>query len=85
MTESNRGRTLGGQGYASDDMSLEKCEAECAGWPLWGVEFGRECYCGNAFTEGAEQVGDGECDKICAGDVTELCGAANRLMAYQRQ
>lgn len=84
MKESPKGRTLWGKATASDDMSLEKCEAACQQFKFWGVEYGRECYCGNEFREGTVQVEDGSCNRICAGNPAQLCGASGHVMVYQR-
>lgn len=84
MTESPQGRTLSGKGFGSDDMSLELCESSCLGYQFWGVEYGRECYCGNSLRDGTEQVADGSCDKICSGNPAQLCGSGGHLMVYQR-
>ena len=31
---------------ASDEMTHEMCATTCAGYNYFGVEYGRECYCG---------------------------------------
>ncbi|KAM7183562.1 WSC domain containing protein [Rhypophila sp. PSN 637] len=85
VTEAQGGRTLGLAATASDDMTLEMCDTFCAGYPLWGVEYGRECYCGNELRQGAEVVAKEDCDMLCAGNGLQLCGAGNRVMVYSRQ
>ncbi|KAK4214780.1 WSC domain-containing protein [Rhypophila decipiens] len=85
VTEAQGGRTLGSAATASDAMTLEICDNFCAGYPLWGVEYGRECYCGNELRQGAEVVAKEDCDMLCAGNGLQLCGAGNRVMVYARQ
>ncbi|KAK3324873.1 WSC domain-containing protein [Apodospora peruviana] len=85
MTEGGDGRALQAKAFATDGMTLEVCEATCAGYTYWGVEYGRECYCGNDFNPTSQKVNDSECDMMCMGDSTQLCGAGNRLMAYKRE
>ncbi|KAK3314419.1 WSC domain-containing protein, partial [Apodospora peruviana] len=84
VTEAPGGRTLGLAATASDAMTLEICDAFCAAYTMWGVEYGRECFCGNELRAGAEMVGIGECDMLCAGNGLQLCGAGNRVMVYTR-
>lgn len=85
VTETQGGRTLGVAATASDGMTLEMCDAFCADFALWGVEYGRECYCGNELRQGAEVVGNEECEMLCAGNPLQLCGAGDRVMVYSRQ
>jgi hypothetical protein len=47
-------------------MTVSLCTTACAGYALAGVEYGAECYCGNAVGSGASVVGDG-CTMICNG------------------
>ena len=79
-------RTLKGSSMASNDMSLDKCEAFCGarGFGFFGTEFSRECFCGNDLQGAGQLVDDGECNKICAGSGSQLCGQANRLTMYKR-
>ncbi|KAJ9133425.1 hypothetical protein NKR23_g10721 [Pleurostoma richardsiae] len=83
VTESAAGRTLYEAATASDTMTLEACADFCEGYTFFGAEYGRECYCGNELRDGSEIVGAAECGMVCAGDSSELCGAANRLTVYQ--
>jgi hypothetical protein len=82
QTEATVGRTLSGATYAYNTMTLESCAANCAGFSMFGVEYGRECYCGNSFTGGSVPAPRTDCSFPCPGDGTELCGAGNRLSVY---
>ncbi|KAJ6533538.1 WSC domain-containing protein [Mycena capillaripes] len=68
---------------SSPNMTVESCLDVCeAGeYALGGVEFGDECYCGNAllYTHGAS-LG---CNQACSGNVSELCGGPDALNVYQ--
>ena len=80
----NGGRALTGKFLADDDMSLEMCADFCDGFTYFGVEYGRECYCGDSLREGsvpAEEQGD--CSFLCPGDRTTFCGAGMRLQLYK--
>lgn len=75
-------RVLPSSSIASDDMTAAKCQANCAGFEYFGVEYGRECYCGNdAPTQTAPET---DCSFPCAGSDAEFCGAGNRLNVYKR-
>ncbi|CAP60434.1 uncharacterized protein PODANS_1_7300 [Podospora anserina S mat+] len=83
-TESPGPRALSGATYASDDMTLESCQAFCSAYTYFGTEYGRECYCGNSFTVGSVVAPAGECSMLCAGNPFNYCGAGNRLSVYAR-
>ncbi|RDW58043.1 hypothetical protein BP6252_13454 [Coleophoma cylindrospora] len=64
-------------------MTLELCSQSCQGYTYWGVEYGRECYCGNSFGAGATIAPESDCSFTCPSDSFEYCGAGNRLTTYQ--
>ncbi|KAG4411385.1 hypothetical protein IFR04_015473 [Cadophora malorum] len=86
QTEGTTARALAGAAMASDSMTLEMCQAFCAAgnFALFGVEYGRECYCANVFSAGSVAANDTECSFTCPGNIYEYCGAGNRLSVYQR-
>lgn len=63
-------------------MTLESCAAFCSGYTYFGVEYARECYCGNSFGAGSVVAPATDCNFPCAGNSTEYCGAGNRLSVY---
>ncbi|KAH7305991.1 hypothetical protein B0I35DRAFT_483733 [Stachybotrys elegans] len=66
-------------------MTLEKCEAACAGKTYWGVEYGQECYCANTLAAGTNKLDDvTQCNMLCPGDQTTFCGAGVKLQLYKR-
>ena len=79
-TGSGQPRLLNLASYADDAMTVESCSAFCAKYQYFGVEYGRECYCGNSLT--TTPVSDADCNMKCAGKSTEFCGAGNRLDIY---
>ena len=64
-------------------MTLEMCAADCQGFTYWGVEYGGECYCGNALQAGSVVAADSDCSFTCPGNAYEYCGAGNRLDLYK--
>jgi len=77
-------RALTGLVIADDSMTVNRCEARCktAGFQYYGVEYGRECYCGNSLDISAGKAPEGDCNMPCAGSSTEKCGGPYRLNLY---
>ncbi|KAK4127792.1 heme peroxidase [Parathielavia appendiculata] len=84
MTEANGARALDAKTWADDTMTLEGCASFCEDYEYFGAEYGRECYCGNSFAEGAVEAPASECSMPCAGDGEQLCGNGNRLSVYSK-
>ncbi|KAH9996954.1 WSC domain-containing protein [Xylariaceae sp. FL0662B] len=86
QTEATNARALSMYTYADDAMTLESCQAFCSGkgTSYFGLEYARECYCGNAFETGSVSAPETDCSMVCAGDPSEYCGAGNRLSVYVR-
>ncbi|KAK3983903.1 putative fungistatic metabolite [Cladorrhinum sp. PSN332] len=77
----NGHRILSKASYAGDAMTVESCATFCYKFPQFGLEYGRECYCGSV-PEAAETVSDDDCSFPCAGNPEETCGAGNRADVY---
>ncbi|KAI9735773.1 MAG: hypothetical protein M1818_006382 [Claussenomyces sp. TS43310] len=82
QTEATNMRALSSASTANDSMTLENCAEFCAGYTYWGVEYGRECYCGNAFNAGSIVANATDCSFLCPGNSLEYCGAGDRLSTY---
>ncbi|KAK2050271.1 galactose oxidase [Colletotrichum somersetense] len=82
QTEATNARALAAKTYASDDMTLESCSTFCAGFTYFGVEYSRECYCGNSFSTGSVPAPASDCSMVCMGNKLEYCGNGNRLSVY---
>ncbi|KAL8845777.1 MAG: hypothetical protein Q9221_009086 [Calogaya cf. arnoldii] len=83
-TEATRGRALSGNAYFDSQMTVEKCAAACSKFTLFGVEYGRECFCGNSLNEGSIPAPEGQCSFNCPGNPDQKCGAGNRLNVYEK-
>ena len=81
-TESPTSRILPGDATSGDDMTPEKCAVFCQGWPFFGTEYGRECFCGDNVAREAQPVPLAQCAMPCAGNISEICGDANRVSLY---
>ena len=82
-------RTLTGASTASDSMTVKTCAAFCEskGFALAGLEYARECYCGNEYSaaDRAPKTGVmGACAVPCSGAADEICGAAGALSMYKK-
>jgi len=77
-------RTLKGAKYDDLAMTIPKCAIACkiGGWRLFGLEFGRECYCGNTL-EDTDFVNNVQCGQQCPGDKSTVCGGIVRLSVYE--
>ncbi|KAF4635308.1 hypothetical protein G7Y89_g2796 [Cudoniella acicularis] len=81
-TEGTGVRALAPGAFAADTMTVESCEASCAGYTYFGVEYGRECYCGNTIAASSVLKPDSDCSMVCMGNQYEYCGNGNRLNIY---
>lgn len=77
-------RALTGPSFCDDTVSEEQCIAFCDGhgYPVAGVEYGRECYCGYSLGPSGTKQSELDCNMPCKGNPDELCGAGNRLNVF---
>lgn len=74
--DSTEDRVLDGrpaQEIPADYMTVEKCIDGCkaAGFPSAGLEFGKECYCGDVAFPPGEYENLEDCNMPCLGDASE--------------
>ncbi|KJK78891.1 hypothetical protein H634G_05705 [Metarhizium anisopliae BRIP 53293] len=81
-TEATNERALSDKAYADDAMTLATCAKYCAGYTYFGVEYSRECYCGNKLNTGSKKAPAADCSNACSGSSCELCGGGQRLSVY---
>ncbi|KAL4233177.1 hypothetical protein ACF0H5_007861 [Mactra antiquata] len=65
-------------------MTVEMCVEFCIktkGHTYAGTENGSECYCGNVIPQDKLRP-DSECNYVCKGDSTQICGGEWRLTIY---
>ena len=65
-------------------MTIEKCLSDCWMYQYAGVEYGRECWCGNTLNTGGANLNltDDNCSSKCPGNSSEFCGAGKKLNLY---
>lgn len=81
----NGNHSLTGAAYACLGMTIEMCMNFCdvMGFPVAGLEYGGECYCGDSFENGGGGCSGG-CSTPCIGDDTQMCGGDWKMNVYER-
>ncbi|TFK85981.1 WSC-domain-containing protein [Polyporus arcularius HHB13444] len=82
----NAARALTGYSFANDQMTVASCVSTCAskGYSMAGIEYGRECYCGNTFSNNqGKSLAASTCNMACSGDKTATCGGSWALTAFK--
>ena len=85
FTDTDAGnRVLSSDFLGDDSMTVETCAEYCSAYQFFGIEYGRECYCGNELNANSHSLAapDAECNFACPGDATQTCGAGSRLEVY---
>jgi len=87
-TDSITARVLTDDHESNDKMTVETCVDYCSGkgFSVAGLEYARECYCGNSIgKQGAPVPGVmGNCMMKCVGDSGEYCGGYAAISLYQK-
>lgn len=83
----NGKRTLYWENFFPGVMTPQMCLDRCSvfGYHAAGLEYGEECYCGdpaNIATAGATFQPESECNIVCAGNASTICGGGSRLTTY---
>lgn len=68
----------------AEAMTVQECETFCAngGFPVFGVEFGTQCFCGTYMTHNVTMTSQLSCLVPCVGNAAESCGGADLLDVY---
>ena len=72
--------------YIGEFPNNEKsvCIVACKGYRYAGVQYARECFCGNDKPNRALlRVGPNECSMICPGNTEQICGGTFRMNVYK--
>ncbi|KAF8197751.1 copper radical oxidase [Mycena galopus ATCC 62051] len=66
------------------NLTMELCVASCAAqnFTIAGGEYSTQCFCGNELIDGATPAAESDCNLGCGGNLTQACGAGNRLSVY---
>ncbi|VDM81361.1 unnamed protein product, partial [Strongylus vulgaris] len=83
--DSKKDRALTGFAYDfKSDNSVEKCRSHCyrAGFIYYGLEFGRECFCGDTLSK--PTLDDSKCTEYrCSGNSSQFCGGFNAVEVFR--
>eukprot|EP01064_Diplonema_japonicum_P016060 TRINITY_DN24084_c0_g1_i1.p1 TRINITY_DN24084_c0_g1~~TRINITY_DN24084_c0_g1_i1.p1 ORF type:complete len:652 (+),score=56.36 TRINITY_DN24084_c0_g1_i1:51-2006(+) len=81
-----RARFLPKHVYRGSSNTPTSCAERCSdkGYSYAGVEYGRECWCGNSIARSIKTATK-ECNKKCTGDPNEWCGGGHRMDLYSLQ
>lgn len=83
FTEPSGARALAPAELKDDDMTVERCAAFCNPYKFFGLEYGRECYCGIVQNAKSVSASASDCDMPCEGDSAQTCGGGQRLSLYK--
>ncbi|TID26095.1 WSC-domain-containing protein [Venturia nashicola] len=82
-------RLLDGAFTNKSSMAAGVCEEYCSTissssyYPLFGLEYGSQCYCGSSFAhEHPERVEEYWCGVPCMGKTSEICGGTWYISVY---
>ncbi|KAK6757437.1 hypothetical protein RB195_015328 [Necator americanus] len=83
--DNKKDRALSGFAYEfKSDNSVEKCRSTCyrAGFIYFGLEFGRECFCGDTLTKSS--LDETRCTEYrCTGNSSQFCGGFNAVEIFR--
>ncbi|KAI0909694.1 WSC domain-containing protein [Ustulina deusta] len=83
----NNARSLPWQVLMPGTMTATTCLHQCAqfGYAAAGLEYGQECFCGDPVdltNAGATKQPETDCNIVCAGNASAICGGGSRLSTY---
>ncbi|KAL8652676.1 MAG: hypothetical protein Q9226_004173 [Calogaya cf. arnoldii] len=82
-TEATTGRALSRLIKADNTMTADMCLGLCYQYQYAGIEYGRECWCGDTLAStSTNATAETQCNKVCPGNTSQLCGGSNRLTLY---
>ncbi|WPB05694.1 uncharacterized protein RHO25_010348 [Cercospora beticola] len=66
-------------------MTVQMCQDHCSAYQahLFGVENGRECYCGMTTKNNPTRKPNTACNRPCVGNDGKFCGATNHFNLYE--
>ncbi|KAI9890524.1 MAG: hypothetical protein M1814_003863 [Vezdaea aestivalis] len=80
------GRVLADKTYANEtNMTVSNCLSFCYEYGFAGLEFHKQCFCGNELKNATRKLQDDECSDKCTGNASEYCGSMNKLTVYEKK
>ncbi|OQU99179.1 WSC domain-containing protein [Cladophialophora immunda] len=82
--DGTNGRILDIQQPDNSELTVQSCVSNCRGlgYGIAGVEYGVQCFCDDFTRYNASLASESDCNMVCAGDISENCGAGNRINIY---
>jgi len=77
-------RMLREQYYVRNDLTPDTCKDLCSGYKYFGVEYAKECFCGD-YLRHKEEKDELQCNYQCPGNSSIACGGKGRLNLYERK
>lgn len=83
-SDSGASPTLKTFAYDQQTTTIESCTSYCVGqgFSIAGLEYGSQCFCGNALQSTALKIIESSCVMPCAGNSSEFCGGMSRLSIF---
>ncbi|KAM7199165.1 WSC domain containing protein [Rhypophila sp. PSN 637] len=69
-------------GPLEDIMTIQVCQAFCAIWPYYGLEYERQCYCGQTLNGNTLANPQTQCNMPCKSNASQICGGPDRVSLY---
>ncbi|WWC73158.1 uncharacterized protein I206_107124 [Kwoniella pini CBS 10737] len=84
IADGKTGRALLGSFTIDYANTVESCLAKCdaGGYPIAGLEYGNQCFCGSYLSNGASLQTTATCAVACPGNSLETCGGYYALSLY---
>ncbi|KJX97614.1 hypothetical protein TI39_contig476g00008 [Zymoseptoria brevis] len=81
--QETNGRTFSAKVQNSVNQTVDNCRDFCAGYPLFGLQYASECYCGSNIARTSTQTTDDSCNFNCKGNNSVVCGGPSLMQVYQ--
>ncbi|KAF3391643.1 WSC domain-containing protein [Penicillium rolfsii] len=83
FSDSTSARALNTSVLVSDG-TVEACQSKCQalGFLYAGMEYGTQCFCGNAIMNDAPPIALSNCNVPCPQNSAEFCGGSNAINLY---
>ncbi|CAN0347997.1 unnamed protein product [Ectocarpus sp. 6 AP-2014] len=75
-------RVFSGPMTSSADNSPETCKAACEGYAFYGLQYGKQCFCGASDEDFTRHGESQECLLRCTGDRKSICGGVWAMSVY---
>lgn len=77
-------RLLSGHLFKQANNTPERCTNLClqSGYPLAGLQYGMECFCGDTYPSAKLILSQADCDIPCSGDESIRCGGYYKMDIY---